>query len=338
MTGSRGRLLLGVVVAALLMALFFRGVDGEALGRAFRSAKILPLVGAVLATVVTYAARAWRWGYLLAPLARVPFYRLLSATYVGFMAGIFIPRAGEVLRPFLVGRRHAIPTSAAFASIVLERLLDLVTVLVLFGGAMAFGSLGGHLDPGTRRGLQVTGVLAGLGAAVALGVLVALHVKAAASLALLARLLSPLPTRWAAVIHEAATSFAEGLGVLRSSVPHLLAIGGQSLVVWLSIAAMVHLCNVGFGIDLPFHASFVILGFLTVGVMIPTPGNVGGFHETYLLALTQVFGVDRETAAATGLACHALSNLPVLLLGLAMLPGEGLSLGKVSEISTEKKP
>jgi uncharacterized protein (TIRG00374 family) len=332
-TGQRGRLLVGGVLAVALMAFFFRGVDTASLGAAFRAADPVDLGLLVFSTILTYMARAWRWGYLLAPLARVPFLRLLSATYVGFTAGMFVPRAGEVVRPWLVGRRHAIPTSAAFASIILERLVDLVTVLAMFGGALVFGHIGSHLDETTRRAVQLAGLLAALGALVALGVLLALHVKAQASLAVLAWFLKPLPARWAGAVSAAAASFAEGLGVLRASASHLLAIAAQSALVWLLIAAGVHFCNRAFGIDLPFHASFVVLGFLVVGVAIPTPGNVGGFHETYLLALTKVFGVDRDVAAAAGLTCHALTNLPVLLIGLALLPTEGLSLGKVSEIS-----
>jgi len=72
-------------------------------------------------------------------------------------------------------------------------------------------------------------------------------------------------------------------------------------------------------------------------VAVPTPGNVGGFHEAYLLALTQAFGVAKDTAAAAGIASHALTNLPVLLLGLAFLGREGLTMGKVAKM-TEAPP
>ena len=57
---------------------------------------------------------------------------LFSATMVGFASGLLVPRAGELLRPWLVSRRHPIPTSAGFATIILERLVDLITVLALF--------------------------------------------------------------------------------------------------------------------------------------------------------------------------------------------------------------
>jgi len=107
--------------------------------------------------------------------------------------------------------------------------------------------------------------------------------------------------------------------------------------VWLSICLGIWWNNLAFGLSLPFHTSFLMVAFLTVGVAVPTPGAVGGFHEFYLLALTQGFGVDKGTAAAAGIACHALTNLPVLVLGLALLGREGLTMGKVADM-TDKTP
>ena len=132
-------------------------------------------------------------------------------------------------------------------------------------------------------------------------------------------------------------SFSEGLAVLRAPAPHLAKIGLQSLVVWLLIALGFHLNHIAFGIDLPFHATFLLIAFLVVGVAIPTPGMVGGFHAFYLVTLNGVYGVDRATAAAAGISAHALSNLPVLVFGLALLGREGLSLGRVAEVTRDEQ-
>ena len=92
-----------------------------------------------------------------------------------------------------------------------------------------------------------------------------------------------------------------------------------------------------FSIDLPFHATFLLIAFLAVGEAIPTPGLVGGFHAFYLLALSEVYGIDRTTAAAAGIAAHALTNLPVLVFGFALLGREGLSFGRVAEVTRDEQ-
>ncbi len=146
-------------------------------------------------------------------------------------------------------------------------------------------------------------------------------------------MLRPFPARFAGAVSRGVRSFGEGLAVLKASPSHLAAILGQSVVVWLLLALGIYWNNRAFGLDLPFHTAFLILAFLTVGVSIPTPGTVGGFHAFYRAALTEAYGVDNDVAAAAGIASHALGNLPVLLLGLAFLGREGLTVGKVANMS-----
>jgi hypothetical protein len=337
-TSRATRLLLGAFLALLLLYFFFRGVDLHALTAAFRAADPVGLLAVAAITVVTYALRAWRWGDLLAPLGRVSFGRLFSATLVGFMTGLVIPRAGEVVRPYLVTRGRTLPVSAAFASIIVERLIDLITVLGLFNLYLyALPAPKAQLQAGLMPELKRAGALTALVALVVLVVLVAFHLQADRALALADRVLVRLPARLAEPVREGLRAFSAGLGVLQAPWPHLLKIAGQSVLTWLSIALGIFLNNRAFGLPLPFHSAFLIIGFLTVGVAVPTPGMVGGFHFAYQLALTKAYGVDKGTAAAAGLACHALTNLPVLLLGLFFLAREGLTLGKVAEMTDRDK-
>ncbi len=330
MTGQRGRLLGGALLAVLLLLFFFRGVDWAALGTALREARVLPLVGLVLVTLGVYSVRAWRWGELLLPLGRVGFPDLFSATMVGFASGLLIPRAGEIVRPWLVSRRHPIPTSAGFATIILERLVDLITVLALFALYLFVLPVpAAQIESRLTELVKLGGAMTG---AVALGVLVfllALHANAERVTAAIERLLTRAPRFFAEAGGRMLRAFSGGLAALRAPLPHLAKIGVQSLVVWLLIALGFHLNHAAFGIELPFHANFLLMAFLVVGVAIPTPGMVGGFHAFYLLALAEVFGVPRATAVAAAVVAHALSNLPVLVLGLVLLGRENLSFGKV---------
>jgi hypothetical protein len=321
----------------VLLAFFFRGMNWADLWRALREARLVPLAGLVLVTLAIYAARAWRWGDLLAPLGRVGYADLFSATMVGFASALLIPRAGELVRPWLISRRHPIPTSAGFATIILERLIDLITVLVLF--ALYLFVLPAPQAQTEGRAMELAKWLGAAGAAVALAVLVfllALHQNAERVVGTALRLLSRAPGWLREPLARMLHSFSAGLAVLRAPAGHLAKVGLQSLGIWLLIALGFHLNHAAFRIELPFHATFLLIAFLVVGVMIPTPGMVGGFHAFYLLALNEVFGIDRAQAGAAGIAAHALSNLPVLVFGLVLLGREGLSLGRVAEVTREQ--
>jgi uncharacterized protein (TIRG00374 family) len=331
------QLLVGFLLAAGLLAWFLRGQNWSEIAAAFRRANLTCLAGLVAATLICYAVRAWRWGFLYRPLAPIPFKDLHSATYVGFMSGQLVPRAGEVLRPYLIARKHPVGTSAGFATIILERLIDLMTVLTLFALYLYVLPMPEQQVRGPLLDrLKIAGAITFVGALAVLAVLIAFHVYAERALAVADRVLAWLPAIVARPFRQLLKSFGEGLAVLKAPPSLWLAIAAQSAIIWLSIAGGFYLNNRAFGIVLPMHTAFLLIAFLTVGVAIPTPGNVGGFHAFYLAAMSDAFGVPKETAAAAGISAHALTNLTVLVLGLVFLAGEGLTMAKVAELAGQE--
>jgi uncharacterized protein (TIRG00374 family) len=331
-------LLVGVGLAVGLLALFLRGIEWPELLAAFGRAKPAYLAAVVLVTIVVYVVRAWRWGYLLRPLAPVPFLPLLSATIVGFLSALVVPRAGEVLRPYLIARRHPVSTSSGFAIIILERLIDLMTVLSMLAAYLYLLPVPAQQVRGPSfELLQKAGLTAGVASVAILGMLFLFHAYPERVLALAARVFEHLPAKLGRPLLQLLRSFGEGLAVLKAPLPLLLAIVAQSYLLWLATAASFYYNNLAFGVDLPFHSTFLLIAFLTVGVAIPTPGAVGGFHAAYLLCLTEAFGVPQETSAAAGFAGHALANLPIVVFGLFFLGREGLTMGRVAELAQAEK-
>src|SRR5436190_6291375 len=81
---------------------------------------------------LTYYTRTIRWRYLLEPLGPTTFRNAFRTTVIGFAALSILPaRAGDLLRPYLLARREQLSAPAAFATVIMERVLDLVAVLVL---------------------------------------------------------------------------------------------------------------------------------------------------------------------------------------------------------------
>jgi len=331
---SAFRLGLGAALAAFLLWLATRGVDAEALFAAMAHARPLPLVLVVALTVVMYLIRAMRWRLLLPSLQKAPILDLFAITNIGFMAGLAIPRAGEVLRPYLASRRYGVSVSAGFASIVLERLMDLITVLFLLALYMfVLPRPAAERDDAIMATLRAGAGLVFLVALAGMGFLAALRAEGGPARRLLDWALGILPTGLGVKVRGLVSSFVSGLDVFGSSPAQWARLIGESLLLWVLIGFIIHLNSIAFGFEIPFQSAFLIIAFLTVGVAIPTPGMVGGFHASYTLALTAIYGIDQGQAVAAGLVLHALQNLPVLVLGLAFLGREGLSLGSMRRIS-----
>src|SRR6476620_1365954 len=159
-----------------LLAFFFRKADPAAVWAETRRADPLLLVLATVLTALTYTIRALRWQSLLAPIGPTRYVVAFETTVIGFAANSLIPgRVGEVLRPYLLARRESLNATSAFATIILERVLDLATVLVLFA-VFVFGAASTAIsgDPAQLALVKFGGAIAAGSAVAGLVVLFAL--------------------------------------------------------------------------------------------------------------------------------------------------------------------
>ena len=328
------RTLVVLVLAVGLLALFLYNVDLRRVGSEIANAQPAWLALSVATMLVNLALRAYRWQYLLDPLGKVRFGSAFRATAVGFAASTVLPaRAGELIRPYFLARYERMSATGAFATIILERLLDLVAVVVLLAAyVFVFG-----------RGLELTnpvafGMLKWAGAAAAAGALSALVI-----LFVLAgnperlgrgtsRLAAVVPS-FAATIARVAEKFARGLGAIRSPRRLLVALV-WSFPLWLLIAVGIWAVAIAFRLAMPFTGSFLIVALLVLSVaVVPTPGAIGGFHAAFRYGATTFFGAPDDAAVGAAIVLHLLSIGPSLLLGLYFAAQVGVNLSHMRDLA-----
>jgi glycosyltransferase 2 family protein len=326
-----------VLIAGLalgLLAVFLRNADFPRVWIAMRSARAELLGLSLVLTALTYFIRAERWQYLLEPLGHTRFWVAFRTTVIGFAASFVLPaRAGEVLRPYLLAKQEGLPPTAAFATIIVERMLDLVAVLILLCGFfLFFPGNAASAAPRLYRAVAIGGlVMAPVGIAILAAMfLMAGHPERLHRLVL--RVERVLPTRIAHAVAAFARSFAEGLAVVRRP-SRLVAAMAWSLVLWLSISAQIWTVARAFSIVVPFGGSFIVTAMLVVGVAIPTPGGVGGTHEAFRLGVTSFFGADNNAAVGAAILQHAVNFAPITVLGLWFLARDGINMGRLREMS-----
>ena len=339
---SHIRTLVVIGAAAALVALFLRNVDLRRVGADIVRARPEWLAVSLATMFVNLGIRAIRWQYLLEPLGRTTFAESFRATAVGFAASSVLPaRAGEVIRPYFLARqaRHenggGVTATGAFATIIVERLLDVVAVLVLLASyVLVFGRDQGVENPARFAALKWAGATAGAGAIAALAVMFVvaghpLRLRRAAE-----RLERVLPASLADVVARIAERFARGLAVVRRPSRVVVALA-WSFPLWLCIAGGIWAAAAAFRLDVPFTGSFLLVAILVLGVAVPTPGAVGGFHAAFRYGVTAFFGAADEAAVGAAIVLHAFSIGPSLLLGLIFAAQEGLNLGGMRRLASQ---
>jgi len=316
-----------VALMLVLIGVFLRNANLAAVWHVMRTAHPGMVAAGVVCLFASYALRAIRWQVMLAPLGRPHFGTAFRATVIGFAASFILPaRAGEILRPWLLARREGLDTAAVITTIVIERLLDFVTVLVLLAVFFTFFDPGlSAMDPAMFQTVKTWGTRAGYAAMAGMAVLVGAAARPHWLLRVVDAVTAWLPAKPRAVVVGLASQFATGLAVVREPA-RLAAAFAWSLPLWLVIAAQIWVVSMAVGVTLPPSGALLIMALLIVGVAVPTPGAVGGFHEAYRVAATAFFGADNDHAVGAAIVLHAVGFVPTLIAGAWLMAREGLSL------------
>ena len=328
-----------LALVVILLTLFLDNVDLGGVAREIVRARPEWLALSLASMFVNLALRAWRWQYLLEPLGPTSFGNAFRATAVGFAASSVLPaRAGEFIRPYFLARHERLSATGAFATIILERLLDTLTVLVLLAAyVFVFGRELDAANPVAFAAVKWAGATA---AAVSLGALAVLFLLAGDPARLgrtLTRLGQSLPSAFASLVGRLAEKFATGLAAIRRPGRLCVALV-LSFPLWLCIGVGIWAAAVAFRLAVPFTGSFLLIAILVIGVAVPTPGAVGGFHEAYRIGTTMFFGAPNAAAVGSAIVLHAFSIGPSLLLGLWFAAQEGLNLAGMRRLADEAGP
>ena len=305
----------GIGFSGLFLYLALRGTDLPQVIRLIKEARLVYALAAVLSLYLSLLVRSWRWRYLLLPLKPIPVMPLFRSTIIGFMANYVLPlRAGEVIRAISIGHTQKVSKAAALGSIVLERILDGITL------ALIPFLLGMILDVPrwiTRASILLLSLFV-VGLILAVIRPVRTWIQASST-----HLLPLLPQAMADRLGLVAQHFFQGMqGLNRTSA--LLPVTLLSLLGWLFHAMYYFFLFGALGLNLSIGVALLLEVMIGVGVSVPAgPGYVGNFEYAAIIGLA-LFGVAKEEALAYALLAHMLQLIPVTLTGLLFALAGGL--------------
>ncbi len=311
--------LIGIVVSCICVAFVVRGINFSEVGECFRNIRYAYLLPVLLMVLGSLYLRSYRWGVMIQNLVSLDQVSLFRFSAIGFMAiGVLPARLGEFVRPYLVKQHSGVRMSATMATVVLERLFDLLTLMVLLFIVLVKIDLPPEIFKAGCIMLTVSLVL--------LAFFMVLGTRQEFAERLVARVVGWLPDRIGKAVGHFAEAFLEGLQLLpdikRTAWVLLL-----SLCIWLMTGLSNYFMFYAFGMDLSVFNAFAILAIVALGVMIPAaPGFIGTYHYACVLGLT-AFGILKSEAFSYAVALHFMQMAPVILIGLVLLPFQKLTFG-----------
>jgi uncharacterized protein (TIRG00374 family) len=308
------KFLIQLIVSVIFLYIAFKNIHPDEVKHAFQQVNFnLVLIGTAL-QFISFAFRGIRWKVLLLPIKPVPFSSAFQILAISYTANNILPfRAGDVLRAVMIGQREQISKVSSFSTVLIEKVLDGLTVLLFLISGLWFL----HLENDwSNRTILVS-------AAIFVGALLFLYLIKRYQ-QLVTGVLTRLVTKMAGVkIGQFTEGFLEkfllSLDLIRSR-RLLFTLMWTSIIIW-SLEASLYV-SVAAAFGQPFTTSLLI-GIVTVaivnlGIMIPSsPGYVGTF-EFFCIFSMGLFGIDPSTAASYSIIVHLAQYIPITVLGAVL--------------------
>jgi uncharacterized protein (TIRG00374 family) len=301
----------GLLLSLAFGYLAFRDVDVDELRDALGDANYAYLLPAAVALAAGVLVRAWRWQLLFERGRRPPFGPVLNALLIGYLFNTLLPaRPGEIARIQVLGTRAGISRAEVLATVVLERIYDLVVLIALLAVAAPFLP-----EVGWLNAALAFGAVLGLGL-VAGAVLVRRYGRRGARVLL--RPVRLLPRVTDERVDSLAASLVAGAAAIRSTRTAAAAIAVTALS-WILLGVSGWFLLRGMRIDEGFSAALLVLVATNLVLVLPSsPAGLGAFEAAAVLALA-AYGVEREQALSYALVLHAVNALPFIAVGYAAL-------------------
>jgi uncharacterized protein (TIRG00374 family) len=320
---------IGLALTVFLLWYAFRGIPWADVRANIGSVNPWLMALSVVLASMVFPLRAIRWRPILDPVSpKLPYGPLWRATAIGFMANNVMPtgRIGEFLRPLALSRETPVPFTAGFASLLVDRVFDVVAVV----GLTLLALLDPRFPTTASPAMLVSSTVVGMsGLAVGLYAMVFFPDKLVALFSAVARRTVP---RFEARGVTLLRTFAAGLSVLRDPKRFAVVLF-WALALWFTQAVAFWIAFIAVGIDVPFSAALFVQGLIVVAVAVPgvAPAFFGAFEAAAILGLG-FYGVDRTMAVTWSLVFHVLSLIPITVVGIYYLARSGMKLGDLRQI------
>lgn len=309
----------GLAVSALLLFLAFRNIEPARLIAIYSSVNLWFLLPLALLNAVEISLRSLRWKMLLDPAARVRWRDAFRLETAGLALNNVLPlRLGEVVRATFGAATFGVPVVTVLATILVERALDTIVLVLLAAVAVKLGGISGGM-------LGYGGYFWAVFGAIALCLFVLIFLDEIVSHRLFAGFFRKFPRLTSGMEHLA-------LGVRAFHSPgKAAAVLGLAAAQWALDALCFYVVALAFGLGgvLTVFRSVILL--LSVAAAASIPGVPGGFGN-FEFAVTKVaglWGIGGETAFAYATFMHISSYVIITTAGLVFVYQMGQSLGKL---------
>ena len=321
------KIILSCLISILLIYLCVRNLDFTQSVNIIKNANLKSVAFALVIYILSFVARSLRWEYILLPLKKIKPFRSFFFLVFGFFMNNVLPlRLGEFVRAKVAGEKLQISRSGVFATVVVERLVDVIIFIIIFFLIALFVDIPGWL----KHTFILCTVIFGL----IFVVLFFMSKKQEKFVSLISKF--HLPLNFSNMVENLFVKFSNGLEFFQHTKLIIIVLL-MSAVVWYIEAFSYKLFFGAFGVEISVMQALFFIVVTGVATMIPTaPGFVGAIEASGIVALG-IFGIDQSTAFTTIASVHFGDIIMTYLIGIIGMIKEKISFSDLFKFATTEE-
>lgn len=297
-----------------LFLVVYRNYDFRTLFAEFSKFNYWLFIPAIIIFILSHVFRARRWQFLLEDeINRPSFKNTFLAVLNAYFANMALPRLGEVTRCAIVSKYENKDFSKVLGTVVTERCLDFICVIILT--IIAFVSQSGVFCDFIQLNPNVKEFFVGLLKPKSLIILVLIGIAFITVFVIIAK--GKLNRfKICEKISVFFNNFWKGI-ITIVTAKHKFAIILHSFLIWTMYFLMLYVCFFAFEefSHLGIAVALVLFVAGSFGMIIPSPNGMGSYHFMLIQTLV-LYGVSNESAASFALISHGLQTLMIIALGV----------------------
>ena len=343
------KFIIGCALSLFFLYLAFKNVELRKLWQVFKEINYLWTIPVALITLLGMYIRAVRWRWIFKSRYEFSSKELFPPLIIGFALNSLLPlRAGEFARPFVLSRKKKIPYTTSLATVLVERIVDGVTLLFSFFVTLLFVRIDPEISVPLKMGnwnYIITGeMLRKANHSFAIFIFIML-------IGSLTLIIGPIRAFYEKIISGMSFvkesyrsklihllhSFSEGFDSLKD-FKNISMIAIYSAIIWAMVGFSLQVMSWGFpDLSLNFFHGMAVMIIICFAIMLPAAPGYWGLYECGTIFALIALGLVKsqggnETALGFSLVIHFLQTLPIILMGLFYLWKENISLKQLEEI------
>lgn len=315
------------MISVILIYLCVRNIDFKQSVSLLKNADISLIIIGVIIYIFSYIVRSLRWDYILAPMKKMKFLQSFYYLVFGFFMNNILPlRLGEFVRAIVAGKKLEISRSGVFATIVVERLMDIIIFILAFFLIAMF-------VPNIPNWLQKSFILCAVIFGLMFIILFFMSKDEEKFLNLLTKF--RLPAKINDIIKSIFLKFASGLKFFQNKKLFFV-VFFTSVIVWFIEAYAYQTLFAAFGLKVTAIQCLFVIVTTGIATMLPTaPGFIGAIESVGMVTLG-LFGVEGTMAFTAMAATHFTEMMSIYLLGIIGMIKEKISFSDLFSFATAK--